>query len=116
MDLVAFLFLALVALAVVLFVRQVRFSYAAQRLARVIAAEDGFDRSSLERDAKGKVVPEVAAARLQVCESGVEARPDDWREWFQLGVALGDMRNPQAARAAVKRAVALERAQASPPS
>jgi hypothetical protein len=111
MDLVGLLFLVLIVGSIVLFVRQVRFSYAAQRLARVIASEDGFDRSSLERDARGKVVPEVAAERLKVCQAAADAVPDDWRAQFQLGVAYGDMRNPQAARAAVRRAVALARAE-----
>src|SRR6478735_4013209 len=97
MDLLGLIFLIVFVVGVVLFIRQMRFGTSAQRLARTIAEEGGFERD-LERDHRGKVVPHVAAEQL-----------NDWRGWFQLGVALGDMRNPAAARSAVRRAVALER-------
>src|SRR6478752_4463595 len=110
MDLLGLIFLIVFVVGVLLFIRQLRFGTSAQRLARTIAEEGGFDRETLERDHRGKVVPHVAAERLKVCQAEVDAHPDDWRAWFQLGVAFGDMRNPAAARSAVRRAVALERA------
>ena len=42
MDWLAFALLAVVALALVLFVRKVRFTFAAQRVARRIGEEGGF--------------------------------------------------------------------------
>lgn len=115
MDLIALLLLVLLALGVVLLARQVRFTAAAQRLARRIAEEDGFDREGLERDARGKVVPEVAEREFTRRQAAVDADPDDWRAWFQLGVAYGDLRQPAAARSAVRRAISLEKAQRTDP-
>ena len=111
MDLFGLFLLVLVVVGAVLVVRQVRFTAAAQRLARRIAEEGGFERDSLARDPRGKVLPEVAAEQFTLRKAAVDADPEDWRAWFQLGVAYGDLRQPQAARAAVRRAVALERAQ-----
>ena len=109
-DLAALAFVVLLVASVVLFVRQMRFGVAATRLARIIQSEDGFDREELERDARGKVLPQVALPRYEAARRVVDERPDDWRAWFQLGVALGDMKRPKDARNAVRRAVALERA------
>lgn len=109
-SVLALLFLVLLVLGIVLFVRQARFGVQAQRLARAIAAEGGFDREGLARDPKGKVLPEVAVPRLEAARAKADETPDDWRAWFQLGVAYGDARRPQDARQAVRRAVALAKA------
>lgn len=112
MDPFGFVMLVVCVLAVVLFVRKVRFTSAAQRVARRIGEEGGFaHREDLPRDARGKVERDIAVMELGKRQAEVEADPDDWRAWFMLGVAHGDVKDPHAAREAVRRAVALERAQ-----
>lgn len=116
MDILVLPLLLFVVLAVVLLVRKVRFTAAAQRIARRIGEEGGFAyRDDLPRDPRGKVRRDVAVVELDRRKAIVEADPDDWRAWFHLGVAHGDLRESQAARAAVQRAVALERAQSARP-
>jgi cytochrome c-type biogenesis protein CcmH/NrfG len=110
MDLFTILLLVMVAAGAVMVYRQLRFGTAAQRLARTLAAEGGLDRDALPRNDKGKVEPEAAAAQLVACKAEVDADPNSWRAWFKLGVAYGDMHKPREARAAVHRAVAVERA------
>ena len=101
-------------LAVVLFVRKIRFTAAAQRVARRIAEEGGFaHREQIPRGPKGRVQRDVAVVELDQCKAAVEADPENWRAWFHLGVAHGDMDDPTAARAAVRRAIALERAESA---
>ena len=90
-----------------LFFRQLRFSIAAQRLARALDEEGELDRSSLPRDSKGKVTPEAAAEQLARCQAETEAEPNEWRACYKLGIAYGDAGDPQAARAAVRRAIKL---------
>ena len=113
MTLLGLLLLALIVLGAFMFVRQVRFGASAQRLARIIDSEGGFGRDDLPRDAKGRVEPEAAAEELARAQAAVEAAQDDWRLWFRLGVAFGDTKQPDAARSAVRRAVAIERAERS---
>src|SRR5690242_6056953 len=94
-----------------LMIRQIRFVSAGQRLARIIASEGGFaDRDRLARDDNGRVKADVAAAKLPAAQKAVDDAPEDWRAWFQLSVALGDAGDPRAARAAVRRAIKVQRA------
>jgi hypothetical protein len=86
----AFRGLVLVAVVgVVLVAAEVRFGLAAQRLGR----------------AAGDVTADFDAAK-----AAVEAAPEDWRAWYRLAVAYDAERDPRRGRAAMRRAIALERA------
>lgn len=87
--------LLLVVVGVVLVVAEVRFGTAAQRLSRA-AGEIG---------AAGSDAADFDAAR-----AAVQATPEDWRAWYRLAVAYDAGRDPRRGRAAMRRAIALERA------
>lgn len=80
--------LLLGAVGVALVVNEVRFGLRTQRLAALDPGEaPAFD--------------DAAAA--------VEAAPGDWRAWYRLAVAYDVERDPRRGRAAMRRAIALER-------
>lgn len=81
--------LALVGVAVV--AADVRFGFATQRLGRL--AGDLGDPADFD----------AVAARA-------EAAPEDWRSWYALALAYDAGRDPRRGRAAMRRAIALERA------
>ena len=83
--------LLVAAVGVVLVVAEVRFGAATQRLAR--SAGDLGDPEDFD----------AAAA-------AAEAAPDDWRAWYRLAVAYDAGRDPRRGRAAMRKAIALERA------
>lgn len=74
----------------VLLVGELRFGLAAQRLARLA----------------GEVDSDFDAAK-----AAVEAAPEDWRSWYRLAVAYDAGRDPRRGRAALRRAISLQRAQ-----
>lgn len=86
---VGLLLLTLVGLLLV--VGEVRFGLATQRLARDagdVGDPDDFDAA----------------------QAAAEAAPEDWRAWYRLAVAYDAGRDPKRGRAAMRRALALERA------
>ncbi len=83
--------LLLAVVGAVLVVAELRFGAATQRLSRTVG-EIG-DVADFDT---------VAAA--------AEAAPDDWRAWYRLAVAYDAGRDPRRGRAAMRRAIALERA------
>jgi hypothetical protein len=76
---------------VVLVAGEVRLGLASQRLGRAV----------------GDVDPDFDAAK-----AAVEAAPEDWRAWYRLAVAYDAGRDPRRGRAALRRAIALERGRA----
>jgi hypothetical protein len=74
---------------VLLVVGEIRFGLASQRLAR-LAGDVGED--------------------FDEAKAAVEAAPDDWRAWYALAVAYDAGRDPKRGRAALRRAITLERA------
>jgi hypothetical protein len=83
--------LLLAVVGVVLVVAEVRFGARSQRLAREagdLGDPDDFDAA----------------------QAAVEAAPEDWRAWYRLAVAYDAGRDPRRGRAALRRAIALERA------
>ncbi len=92
------LLLPLVGLAIA--ANELRFGRASERLARVLDEPD---------------VPVADADTDAVFEqrkAEVEAAPADWRPWFRLAVAYGNARDPARGRRAMRKAIALERAEA----
>jgi hypothetical protein len=85
---IGLLLLTLVGLLLV--VAEVRFGLATQRLARSagdLGDPDDFDAA----------------------QAAAEASPEDWRSWYRLAVAYDAGRDPKRGRAAMRRAIALER-------
>jgi hypothetical protein len=87
--------LLLAVVGVVLVVAEVRFGVATQRLARAADDDTGDTGDPGDFDA-------AAAA--------AEAAPDDWRSWYRLALAYDAGRDPRRGRAAMRRAIAVERA------
>jgi cytochrome c-type biogenesis protein CcmH/NrfG len=89
--------LVLPVVGVVIVAHELQFGRAAQRLGERLDREDG---------------SESGEAAFAACKAEVEARPDDWRAWYRLGVAYGAAGDVPRGRRAVRRAIALERASA----
>lgn len=84
--------LLLAGVGVLLVVAELRFGAATQRLARAVGDDVG-DPGDFD----------AAAA-------AAEAAPNDWRAWYRLALAYDAGRDSRRGRAAMRRAIALERA------
>lgn len=100
--------LALLSAAVV--VREVVFGLATQRLGRQMHARGLLLPDSLLRGPGGRIDRGAADARFETVKGQVEAAPEDWTGWFNLGIAYREAGDGRRGRAAVRRAIALERA------
>ena len=101
--------LAIPALGVLAVFREIRFGVESSRLARRLVEQDGIPLDTVERDEQGRIVPGAAEIEWQRRHAIVESAPEDWRAWFLLGIAYDNARDRKQARAAVRRAVELER-------
>ena len=99
-------------IGVVLVGYELRFGWQTQVLARRLADDDLlFDDSQLPRRASGRVEREAADAHFETVRIEVEAAPDDWRGWYRLAQAYDLSADRKRARAAMRKAIELERAQ-----
>ena len=101
--------LALMATSVWAVVRELRFGVESTRLAREIVERDGVPLDTVPRDAEGRIDASAAEIEWQRRKALVDAAPDDWRAWFLLGVAYDNAHDRRQARAAIRRAIALQR-------
>ncbi len=88
---------------------EVRLGAASQRLGRRLF-DEGFLEQDLPRTASGRVDRAAADALFASRKVETEANPRDWRAWFRLATAYDAARDPQRGRKAMRRAVALEKA------
>lgn len=110
-----------VALGVALFVlpvlaawglgRELWFGWRAQQVGRRLEAEGALPTESVAVRPSGRPLREEADALFPAYRSAVEAAPDDWRAWYRLGLAYDAAGDRRRARAAVRRAIALESAE-----
>lgn len=105
--------LLLVAVGLYLVAAEVRLGQASARLARRLEREGGLpsDPPGVERRASGRLHKADADAVFALRQADVQAAPEDWRAWFRLASAYGDAGDTARGRKAVRRAVALERAE-----
>lgn len=103
--------LMLVVVGLVLVAGEVRLAAASERLGRRLGEEGGLPRDLPERRPSGRLPAEAAARQFAQRQVETEAAPQDWRAWFRLALAYSDARDNVAARRAMRRAIALERAE-----
>ena len=108
--------LVIVGVGCVLVAGEVRLGAASQRLAERLDAEDGLpsDPEGVTRTASGRLEKADADAVFARRQAEVEASPQDWRCWWRLAAAYGEARDAARGRRAMRRAVALERAERAP--
>jgi cytochrome c-type biogenesis protein CcmH/NrfG len=88
--------------------RELWFGVRAQRLARRLETEGGLPDDAVAVRPSGRVLREDADAVFPAYRADVEARPDDWRAWYRLGLAYDAAGDRRRARSAVRQAVRLE--------
>lgn len=84
--------------------REISFGYAMQRMGRQLVAEGDLPVDDFERTPSGRMVREEAERFFAAERERVEARPDDWRSWYRLGLAYDAARDRRRAREAMRRA------------
>jgi cytochrome c-type biogenesis protein CcmH/NrfG len=91
--------------------RELWFGVRAEQLARRLSSEGALPADEVAVRPSGRVVREDADAVFPAYRAAVEARPDDWRAWYRLGVAYDAAGDRRRARDAVRRAIRLESAE-----
>ncbi|WP_136709900.1 hypothetical protein [Agromyces sp. H66] len=92
--------------------RELMFGVRSQALVRRLEAEGGLELG-IPLTPSGR--PERAAADVAFpgFRSAAEAEPESWRAWLRLGLAYDAAGDRRRARAAVRRAITLERSERS---
>jgi hypothetical protein len=103
-------FLVFPLLVVVLLVREWRLAVDTQRMADLLAAADGLAVDDLPRSAGGRVDKDAARAAFDAARAAVEADPQQWQLWFRLAFAYEAVGDRSQARASLRTASGLWRA------
>ena len=91
--------------------RELWFGIRAESIGRRLESEGGLPDQQVAVRPSGRVVREDADAAFPAFRADVEAHPDQWRAWYRLGLAYDAAGDRRRARAAVRKAIALERAE-----
>lgn len=106
---VAFLVLPLVVLAML--AREWRLAVDTQAMADTLAAEDALPVDDLPHSPGGRVDRAAAREAFDAVRTQTEAEPDDWRSWYRLAFAYDAAGDRGQARASLRTAARLRRAQ-----
>ena len=90
--------------------RELAFGLRSQALVRRLEGEGGLDLGIPVRPS-GRPDRAAADAAFPAFRTAAEADPDSWRAWLRLGLAYDAAGDRRRARRAVRRAIALERAE-----
>lgn len=91
---------------------EVRLGAGSARLARLLSVEgDPGEPADLPRTPSGRLTREAVDELFARRKAEVEAAPQDWRGWWRLAAAYGEARDTSAGRRAMRKAVALEKAE-----
>ena len=93
--------------------REVSFGLGTQRLARQLEADGDLPAEQLDVRPSGRPDRDQADALFPAYRDAVEQSPDDWRSWFRLGLAYDGAGDRSRARAALRTAIRLEKADRS---
>lgn len=91
--------------------REVSQAAAVDRLTQRLGAEGGLEVDDLPRSAAGRIDRAVARDRFEVARAQVEASERDWRAWYRVAWAYDAAGDRRKARACLRHAVTLERAE-----
>lgn len=91
--------------------RELWFGWRAEQLGRRLESEGALPAEALDVRPSGRPVRDQADALFPAYRAAAEARPDDWRAWYRLGLAYDGAGDRRRAREAVRRAIRLEAAQ-----
>jgi hypothetical protein len=83
------------------------FASRVQGLANELHAQGGLPVDDLPRSPGGRIDRAAADAQFALRQADVEAAPDDWRAWFNLGFAYDASGDRRRAREALRHAVKL---------
>ncbi|GAA4376699.1 hypothetical protein [Agromyces bauzanensis] len=92
--------------------REITFGVRSQALVRRLDAEGGLDLG-LPVLPSGRPERAAADAAFDGFRAAAEAAPESWRAWLRLGLAYDAAGDRRRARAAVRRAITLERSERS---
>lgn len=92
-------------------VRELAQARAVDALTATLDAEGGLEVDDLPRTPGGRIDRAVARERFDGARAAAEAAPQDWRAWYRLGWAYDAAGDRRRARAALRKAVLLERAE-----
>lgn len=90
--------------------RELSFGLSTQRLARRLEADGALPAEELDVSPSGRPDRGQADALFPAYREDVEQHPDDWHAWFRLGLAYDGAGDRKRARAAMRKAIAVERA------
>ncbi|MEO6204508.1 MAG: hypothetical protein ABIO67_03870 [Mycobacteriales bacterium] len=103
--------LLLIAVGGLLVAGEVRLGLGSSRLAKRLAAEgDPGEPADLPRTPSGRLTREAAEELFDRRKAETERAPGDWRCWWRLAAAYGEARDTSAGRRAMRKAIALEKA------
>jgi cytochrome c-type biogenesis protein CcmH/NrfG len=91
--------------------RELWFGMRAETIGRRLENEGGLPDQEVAVRPSGRVVREDGDAAFPAFRADVEAHPDEWRAWYRLGLAYDAAGDRRRARAAVRKAIALEGAE-----
>ena len=89
--------------------RELLFGIRTERLVKDLAAEHALPEDDLPRRPSGRPDREAADTEFDRYRAEVDAAPESWRAWFRLGLAYDASGDRRRARAALRRAIALNR-------
>lgn len=94
--------------------REWRFGRQVQRLGGILSARGELPVDDLPRRPSGRVDREAADARFAQVAAQTAGDPQSWPRWFALAVAYDNAGDRKRARAAMRRAIAMESGRLEP--
>lgn len=90
-------------------VREISFGARMEKLARILAEEDGLPEDNLPRTPAGRIDRGAADAEFEKYKNEAEAAPEDWRSWFRLSCAYDAAGDRRRARKSMRDAIGIYR-------
>ena len=94
-------------IGMLLLIREMMFGFAMQAMGKQLEAEGGLPKDDLPKRPSGRVEREAADRVFERRRREAQAKPDDWRGWYRLGIAYDDAGDRTRARETMRHAHAL---------